>query len=498
MRASLVVAVVALATRVAVADEPPTTTEPAAPTAAEPEPPPAAVLEDPEPAIHNEDEDAGPLIQVEQIDITGNTATQSELIRRALPIEPGDLIRAGDPRLRDARFKVLALGYFLDVQLAMHKGTARGQVVIEVKVVERGTFTLNRLWFGTNVLTPAWFGADVGDRNLFGLGISIGGGFIYAGHGDIDGSRNQLATELRVSDGSLFGTPFGAFGSVTFLQGSDPYRVSGTSADDAADFKAFPYRRFGGRIGGTYDLTTLTRISAGLRLEQITATLPVAPTQVLPDGRTATVDLHLRPGESYVSSVGASIDRDTRPDPILPHSGGRITVAAEIGGGQYTFATLFGGYEHWWPLRNERHTIGLRLAGGVVIGDAPRFDRIYISDVDHMLTPRALGLVLSTAAPLGILGTRGDKPSYGDLGGAVSLEYAARLFRGTGKDRVYGGDLFVGAGLWGLAETADLQARDTGVWKALPIDVYLDAGVRIDTEVGVFELTVSNALGRLR
>jgi hypothetical protein len=133
-----------------------------------------------------------------------------------------------------------------------------------------------------------------------------------------------------------------------------------------------------------------------------------------------------------------------------------------------------------------------------VIGDAPRFDRIYISDVDHMLTPRALGLVLSTAAPLGILGTRGDKPSYGDLGGSATLEYAARLFRGSGKDRVYGGDLFVGAGLWGLAETSDLQARDTGLWKALPVDVYVDAGVRIDTEIGVFELTVSNALGRLR
>ena len=31
-----------------------------------------------------------------------------------------------------------------------------------------------------------------------------------------------------------------------------------------------------------------------------------------------------------------------------------------------------------------------------------------------------------------------------------------------------------------------------------PIDLYLDAGIRIDTDYGIFELTVANALGRLR
>jgi hypothetical protein len=97
-----------------------------------------------------------------------------------------------------------------------------------------------------------------------------------------------------------------------------------------------------------------------------------------------------------------------------------------------------------------------------------------------------------------VLGTRADKPTYGDLGGTATVEYAARLFRGTGKDRVYGGDLFVSGGLWGLSETAALQIRDTSLWKSLPIDLYVDAGVRIDTEIGIFELTVSNALGRLR
>jgi outer membrane protein assembly factor BamA len=448
-------------------------------------------------------DELGPVLLIERIDITGNTATQDDIIRRALPIVPGDILHATDPRLRNARFKVLALGFFREVTLAMGKGTQRGNVIIEINVVERGTFVLNRLWFGSTRASPYWFGTDVGDRNLMGLGIAVGGGFVYAAHGSIEHSRDQWAGEIRLADGSLRGSRWGAHGSLTLVHGSDFYRTGGNPDDDASgNFKAFPYRRFGGRWAATYDMTALARLSITGRLESISTEPPSAPTRVLPDGRTVNVDLHLEPGESRVVTGGLAIDRDTRSDPILPHSGGRITAAVEVGtaalASDYDFATVFARHEHWWPLRDERHTLGLRLAGGVVIGNAPRFDRIHVSDVNRMLTPRALGLVLSNASPLSILTTRDDKPTYGELGASANLEYAARLFRGSGRRRVYGGDFFVGAGLWGLAELTDVQSRDTGVWRSLPVDLYIDAGVRVDTDFGIFELTVANALGRLR
>lgn len=445
----------------------------------------------------------GPLILIEAIEVTGNISTQTELIRRTLPLQPGDVVHASDKRLRDARFKVLALGFFRDVNLAMRKGSARGQVVLEVNVVERGTVVLNRLWFGTTDVSPYWVGADVGERNLLGLGVAVGAGFIYAAHGDLVGARDQWAMELRAADPSLLGTRWGANAAFTLVHGSEAYRVSGDPQDvETDDLRAFPYRRFGARASLTYDLSALSRISAGLRAEEIVTELPVAPTRELLDGRTIALDLHLEPGASRVVTASVGFDRDTRPDPILPHSGGHVAVSAELGssliGGSYEYVTLLGRYEHHWPLFRGKHAISLRLAGGVVLGDAPRFDRIHIADVNRMLTPRALGLVLSTAAPLDLLGTRPDKPTYGELGGSANLEYAFSLFRGTGKNRVYGGDVFVGIGLWGLGERDDLRARDTSLWDALPIDIHTDAGVRIDTDVGVFEITFANALGRLR
>jgi hypothetical protein len=481
------------------ADAPPDVPADAPPDVPADAPPdvPADVPADGEP-LH-EDQDFGPVIQVEAIEVTGNTATQTELIRRALPLEVGDVLHASDPRLRQARFKLLALGYFRDVTLAMRRGGARGQVILAVHVVERGTVVLNRLWFGSSMLSPGWLGADVGERNLLGTGLSIGGGLIYASHGDVDGSRTQWAGELRLAAPTLRGSRWGANGSLTWVHGAEPYRVA--DGDAAASQRAFHYRRIGGRVGFSYDLSALTRVSGGLRGEVIDATLPVAPTEVLADARVTAVDLHLEPGRSRVATASLGFDRDTRPDPILPHAGDHLAVAAELGssllGGSYDFATLFGRYERWWPLREERHAIGLRLAGGLVIGDAPRFDLIHVSDVDHMLSPRALGMVLSTAAPFDVLGTRADKPTYGAVGASATVEYAARLFRGTGERRVYGGDLFFGAGLWALSEADALRTRDTSVWRALPVDVFLDAGVRIDTDIGVFELTIANALGRL-
>jgi hypothetical protein len=453
-------------------------------------------------ALH-EDNEIGPVILIEDIEITGNTVTQTELIRRALPIQPGDVLHASDRRLRDTRYKVLALGYFRDVTLAMRKGTARGRVVIEIHVVERGTFVLNRLWFGTNSLSPAWFGADVGDRNVLGLGLSIGGGAIFATHGDVPGARDQGAAELRIAKFGLGGSRWGASGSLTMVDGSEIYRVSGSDEDSSnANFRAFRYRRFGARAGVTYDLTDLSRFSATARVEEISAQLPPAPTQVLPDGTVTGVDLNLHAGTSRVVTAGFSFDRDTRPDPVLPHSGGHIVASAEIGSSafasDYQFASVFARYEHWWPLQEELWAIGIHVAGGIVLGDAPLFDRINIADVDPMLTPRALGLVLSNAPPFDIFHTRSLTPLYGDLGGLATVELARRLFRGSSHNHVYGGDAFISLGVWALATNDEIALRDTSLWDALPLDLTADAGVRIDTEIGIFELTFTNALGRLR
>jgi hypothetical protein len=455
----------------------------------------------PNPALDPvETEPLGPVIIIEDIEIVGNRSTQAEVILRALPIGIGDELRAGDPRLRDARFKLLALGFFRDVTLAQRKGAERGHVVLTVTVVERGTIVLNRLWFGTSTTTPWWLGADVGERNLIGTGLAVGGGLVYAARGgDVDNARAQWAGELRVADPAVLGTAYGVDGSFTWVHGSEPFRVGGAATDDAAaNFHAFSYQRSVARGGVTWDATALTQLSAGLRLEAIDAALPVAPTRTLDDGRVVGVDLFVRPGSSTVVSVDLGFDRDTRSDPVLPRSGDDFAIQAELGstllGGSYDFARILARYEHWWP-SGRAGAIAARLSGGRVIGDAPRVERLHVGDVDRMLEPRTLGLVVSGEGSPDLLGTGTAGIDYGEVGGSAFVEYSRRLFRR--HSIVYAGDWFIGGGRWGLTDREDLALRDARVWKSLPIDLVLDAGVRLDTEIGIFELTFANALGRV-
>jgi hypothetical protein len=107
--------------------------------------------------------------------------------------------------------------------------------------------------------------------------------------------------------------------------------------------------------------------------------------------------------------------------------------------------------------------------------------------------------VLSNASPVDFLATRDDKPVYGEVGGIATFEYVTKLFRGVGaRKRVYGGDFFVAFGGWGLAETEDYLLRDMSLFRSLPVDLYVNTGLRVDTDLGRFEFSFANALGRLR
>lgn len=442
----------------------------------------------------------GPLIAIERIDVVGNSSTAEHIIRRALPIRAGDRLRAGDSRLSSARYKVLALGYFRDVQLTMAKGSRRGQVVLTVAVVERGTVILERMYFGISQVTPWWAGLDVSERNFFGTGLGVGGAFVFAGEGDAAGADPQRAFQLRVSEPSIAGMPLGLHAVGQYVDASEPYRVRGEADDgDADNFAAFGYRRIGGRVGASWDVTPLSTVSVGARLELVDTDLPAMPQRTLPDGRIVPIDLHLLPGDSRVATASVGFDRDTRADPVLPFSGDRWQLFAELGAGvfgsDYDYATLLAKYQRWWSVSSVEHVISLHLTGGVVVGDAPRFDRLHVGDLNRMVSPRALGLVVSATPSHDILGTATEDATYGKVGGVAEVQYSYRLFR---SDRhIYGGDLFVGVGLWALGQGDDFDPRDETLYRSLPVDLLLDAGLRLDTEIGIFELTIANALGRV-
>jgi outer membrane protein insertion porin family len=447
--------------------------------------PPAAIHEDPGQADATrtvaDDPSFGPVVTIERIDVIGNALTASRLITRALLVEEGDALRTGDPRLRNSRFAVLGLGYFVDVQLRLDRGSARGKVVLTVEVWERGTIILNRIFLGASTSTPLWAGLDLGDGNFFGTGTTVSAAFVVARAPVYELGRTQWAMRLRYGDPSLFGLPLGVRAALLYDRASEPeeraVRVA-APADDPANFVALDYTRVGGSAGVTWEPTRRVSLLADVRLEFIDSA---------PSRRT-----WLETGKSRLASLSVASERDTRSDPVLPERGDYAYLGLEAAGvatgSDYTFARLHARWQHWWPVASEGHVLSLAAGGGVIFGRPAGFDYISVSDLDRLLPPRALDLAVSTQAPLDVFGQSSAAPRQGTLGGLVEAEYRYRLFRRTRL--VYGGDLFLGAGVFGLR-------HDRDGYDDYALDLTFDVGVRLDTEIGIFEVSFANALGRL-
>jgi hypothetical protein len=85
---------------------------------------------------------------------------------------------------------------------------------------------------------------------------------------------------------------------------------------------------------------------------------------------------------------------------------------------------------------------------------------------------------------------------YEELAARAVVEYAVPIWR-KGGQFFYRGDAFAAFGLFGLADMDDLRTRDAAIRQSLPLDLTADLGVRLDTYIGVFTLSIANGLGRI-
>ena len=441
----------------------------------------------------------GPLYVIERIIVRGNRKTETALILGEIGIRPGDQLTASSSRVEEARIRLLSLGYFLDARLALQRGSARGGAILLVDVEERGTIVLNALYLGASAATDFWGGLEIAENNLVGRGISLGGGFVASTRPDVAGARSDFAARIRALAPPLGGTGLLLSGTGTLLSGSEFVRVAGSDGSaDPNNFVALRLRRVGGVVGVGRALAYATRLFIDFREEGVNATYPTERARVTPDGAMVPLDFRIRSGFSRVGSVTVTLDYDTRSDPLVPHAGSHVSLSAEGSsddlGSSYEFVKLVLQGSFYRPIWRG-HILGLHLFGGALFGRPPYFDRFFVGDMNLLLPPRALGLNFSTQPSPDLLGTSIAHHRYDDFAGRVLLEYAIPLWR---RHRmVYSGDAFVAAGIFGVGSRHDFRDPTRSGFAAWPIDLTGDLGVRLDTYIGVFTLSIANALGRL-
>ena len=201
--------------------------------------------------------------------VRGNHKTDKSIIVAevaALGLVQGAAVDASDPRVEAVRYRLLALGYFLDVRLSVTRGATRGGVVLVVEVEERGTIVINELFPSTSAATAFWGGADVSETNFLGRGINLGAGFVASTTPVVPGATRGLGLRLRAVVPPI-GGPYGLSLSATALynDGSEFYRVAGADDDpNPLNFVASRVKRAGGVLGVGKDFRS--RLHAGPRL----------------------------------------------------------------------------------------------------------------------------------------------------------------------------------------------------------------------------------------
>jgi outer membrane protein insertion porin family len=440
----------------------------------------------------------GPRYAIEDVVVRGNRKTATQLILAelsAIGLRQGNTVDASDPRVEAARYRLLTLGFFLDVRLSVTRGSRRGSVVLAVDVEERGTLVINELFPATSSATDFWGGADVSETNFLGRGINLGAGFVASTTPEVRGAEAGLGLRLRGAVPAI-GGPYGLSLTATGLynDGSEYYRVAGDADDADPDlFIAARVRRAGGMLGVGKDFRSGLHASLDFREEVVQATLPDPSSTGLPP-----IDFKVRRGSSRVGTVSAGLAYDTRSDPILPRSGMHLALTVEAATGlvgssyDYVKTVLEASFYKALP---RGHALGLHLFGGAIGGEAPYFDQFFIGDLNLFLPRRALGINFSTQPSPNLLDSSIAHHRYDNFAGRVLVEYAIPIWRQRGF--VYGGDAFVALGLLGMASRGDfIPAGASGV-RALPIDLTGDLGLRLDTSVGIFTLSVANVLSRL-
>jgi outer membrane protein assembly factor BamA len=443
---------------------------------------------------------------VEAVEVQGNTSTMTKVVLRYVPFKPGDTLDVDDPNLELVRYRLLGTGYFRDVQLALRKGHARGNVVLVVSVVERNTIVINAFDLGvsadvdpsTGKARPltAFGGIDVSENNLAGTGTMLGGALAVA--------DRQIGLRTRLFVPQILGSDWTIGGEALYNDARDFFGNRDVQVVDPAthqttmqDFAVVDYKRFGGRLSVGHDLGATTHIAFDYRLEGLDAHLPVAASHrrgldVEP------IDFMILPGTSLVSGLRGTLVHDTRDEPFLTNRGWYLWLstdgAAHFLGSDYEYFKVQARASRWFRLP-WKHVLRLEAYGGAIFGRAPLFERFYVGDFTDLLPDRVLDLAFDRRTAPNFFGSAIGQVRYGDYAARISAEYRVPLYRG--QKAIYGADLFGSAGLYTLATPRELTdpARGYTDFAKFPVDFTFNFGVRVDTAIGGVNLGLSTLFG---
>lgn len=281
--------------------------------------------------------DRGPRLFVERIDIEGNTATLDRVVRRQFRIVEGDPFNATE--IRASARRIRALGFFADASVKTREGSGPEKVIIDVKVVEKPTGSLN---FGAAYSTAAGIGGTIeySEKNFLGRGQSLSFK-VNAGTGNQTYSFDFSEPSFLYQDMSFsFGTAY----RETQQQYSD-YNTTSMQIRPQVSFPISEKARLGLRY--FYSASELSAIS---------------------NSGGSIVNLEKNLGRVSQSGVGYTLSYDTRRTGLDPNAGILLRLGQDLSGlgGDTTRIKTIGRLSGEMKTLGEEVTLISTIEGGIL------------------------------------------------------------------------------------------------------------------------------------
>ncbi len=303
----------------------------------------------------------GEISYINRIEIEGNDITKDVVIRREMGVIPGDIFDG--VRVRRSWERLNNLGYFESVAIDQVPAVEPGKKDLVVRVAEKKTGQF-MFGFGYSSVDDFIGYAEIGNSNVDILNPANG----FLGGGQKLRLRGELGTEvaryeLSFTEPWLFGYPLSG--------GFDLYRRDRSWSYYNETRKGFDLRLrrhiFGVVQGGlTY------------RLEQV---------GIHNVDQDAFIEIKDEEGESWVSSITASLTGDTRDSFLVPTRGMRNNLSCELAGGPFggdqDFVKTSYDFSVYQELFWEKWVLAFKFRAGTIstYGDTevmPVYDRFYL------------------------------------------------------------------------------------------------------------------------
>ena len=239
----------------------------------------------------------GPKLFVEQIEISGNTHTRDNVIRREFKVEEGD---AFDPSmLKRSEEKLQSLGYFESVKVNVRQGSSPQNAIVDIDVKEAPTGSLSLgLGYSTDTDVSAQFSFSESNFRGAGQGIRF----------SVSGSKDSSSVGLGFKERGFLGRDVLLSMDIDYTN-SKP-RTTGYTANLLALKPS---------VG--FNISSNTRVNLTYKFENLDVTA-VGSSEVLRQ------DI----GQSTRSLIDFSLRHDKRDSIIKPTKGYIINFGSEIAG----------------------------------------------------------------------------------------------------------------------------------------------------------------------